>query len=84
MNKITYYKMCCPSFICKADNDKYYIYKDGEWIIDKEMIVFGKLIGYDPYEPDDSPYKIGSTSVMDQIEEISEAEAFGLMAASGK
>ena len=29
------------------------------------------LVGYDPSEPADSPYAIGNTSIIDEIEEIS-------------
>ena len=32
-------------------------------------------MGYDPFEPEDSPYAIGSTCVTDGIEEISSAQA---------
>jgi len=42
--------------------------------LDENNIIFGKLIGYDEFEPDDSPYAIGSTSVMDTIEEITEEQ----------
>ena len=51
-----------------------YIFKSGEWMLDTENIVSDRLMGYDPYEDDDSPYKIGNTSIMDEIKEISEEE----------
>ena len=37
------------------------------------------LMGYDPSEPPDSPYAIGSTDVLDEIEEISKAKAIRIM-----
>ena len=51
-----------------------YILKNGEWVIDNDNIVSDRLMGYDPYEEDDSPYKIGNTSIMDELEEISKEE----------
>lgn len=56
--------------VAKGDKWHYWIHYDYEWHKDTESIVWGKLIGYDPSEPADSPYAIGSTSVMDEIEEI--------------
>ena len=32
-------------------------------------------MGYDPYEPSDSPYVIGNLDIMDKIEEISQMDA---------
>ncbi len=57
---------------------KNYIYVNDEWLLDKDHIVSNRLIGYDPYEDDDSPFKIGNTSIMDNIEVISE-ETFNTM-----
>ena len=50
------------------------ILRNGEWVIDNDNIVSDRLMGYDPYEDDDSPYKTGNFTIMDQIEEISEEE----------
>ena len=58
----------------KREDGVDYIFSDGKWITDSEHLISDRLIGYDPYEDDDSPYKIGNTSIMDQIREISEKE----------
>lgn len=47
---------------------------------DTKNIVYDKLIGYDPSEPSDSPYAVGSTSVMDEIKQISYEEAMETLA----
>ena len=58
----------------KREDGVDYIFSYGKWIKDSEHLISDRLIGYDPYEDDDSPYKIGNTSIMDQIIEISEKE----------
>lgn len=45
------------------------------WIPDTKHVISDHLYGYDPGEPDDSPYKMFNTSIMDEIESISENEA---------
>lgn len=41
-----------------------------EWIKDTKCIISDALMGYDPGEPEGSPYGIGSTSAMDEIKHI--------------
>ena len=48
-----------------------YLFIDGEWKPDTEHIVADRLVGYDSYEDDDSPYKMGSTSIMDDLMPLS-------------
>ena len=52
------------------------VYEKQQWVPDTKHEILDRLMGYDPY--DDSPYGFGSTSIMDEIEEITEeqAEAF--------
>ena len=70
-----YYYIRDLSLFAKGDGlIQNYIFKNGEWVIDNDHIVSDRLMGYDPYEDDDSPYKIGNISIMDEIEEISEEE----------
>ena len=49
----------------------------GEWV-DGGTTLFDNLIGFDASEPEDSPYRYGNDSCMENIVEISkeEAEAF--------
>ena len=56
-----------------------WLFKDGKWIPDEKFVISDHLIGYDPSEPEDSPYRIGSTSVLMEMDEISEAEAMALI-----
>lgn len=37
------------------------------------------LVGYDPCEPEESPYRIGCTSVLSEMEERSEKKAIAIM-----
>lgn len=72
--KTSYFWMSDLKRFGKYDGQNYYIFKNGKWMPDHGGIIPGKLIGYDEFEPDDSPYAIGSTSVMDTIEEITEEQ----------
>ena len=58
---------------------KSWLYENGEWVPDDEFVIIDHLMGYDPSEPPDSPYAIGSTDVLDEIEEISKTEAMRIM-----
>ena len=59
----------------KKDGGKYFILRDGAWAQDDNNEIMDRLMGYDPSEPPESPYGIGSTDVMDEIEEISYEQA---------
>ena len=70
-----YYYIRDLSLFAKGDGlSRNYILMNGEWVIDNDNIVSDRLMGYDPYEEDGSPYKTGNLAIMDQIEEISEEE----------
>ena len=62
----------------QEENGWYYIFKNREWQWDANNEIFGRLIGYDPSEPPDSPYGIGCTDILDEIEEISYEKAMEL------
>lgn len=55
----------------KKEGDNYFLFQNAEWVKDEKSVIRDRLMGYDPFEPDDSPYRIGNTSIMDEIEEIS-------------
>ena len=59
----------------KKDGGKYFILRDGAWEQDNNNEIMDRLMGYDPSEPPGSPYGIGNTSIMDEIEEISYEQA---------
>ena len=72
----TVYYLINDRLLGKREGDyAYYLFRDGNWIKDENWLILGKLGGYDDSEPDDSPYGWGSTSVMDEIKEISKQEA---------
>ncbi len=57
----------------KKTNGHYdnYIFKSGKWVRDEDYVIMDHLMG----EPEDSPYRIGSTSVSMEMDKISEEEA---------
>ena len=59
----------------KKDGGKYFILRGGAWEEDNNNEIMDRLMGYDPSEPPGSPYGIGNTSIMDEIEEISYEQA---------
>ena len=56
-----------------------WLFKDGKWVPDLGFEIMDHLVGYDPSEPEDSPYAIGSTDVLMEIDEIPEEEAMRLI-----
>ncbi len=64
----------------KKDGD-HFLYAPGEgWVRDINNVIADKLAGYDPTEPAGSPYAMYNESIMDQIEQITEANALALIA----
>ena len=45
-------------------------FESRSWVKDTKYIISDALMGYDPGEPEGSPYGIGSTSVMDELKRI--------------
>ena len=48
-------------------------------MVDEKHRIMDYLEGFDPSEPEDSPYRFGNTSVMMEIDEISEEKAKEIM-----
>ncbi len=78
--KLTFYLLKDTGLIAKGIGYSYWFYYNNKWEEDTESIVSDKLNGFDSSEPEDSPYAFGSTSVMDEIKEISYEEAMNLLA----
>ena len=78
----TKYYLIWNSVLGKEEDGRYYIFRNGQWTPDKESIIMDRLVGYDPSEPEDSPYKMGNLSIMDEIEEISCERAMELIGGS--
>lgn len=79
-NRFTYYRVKYNGMIAKGDGLDYWIYDEGKWIKDEESMISDMINGYDPYEPPGSPFAFGSTSVMDDIEEIPYEKSMDLIA----
>ncbi len=63
---------------------KEWLFQDGEWVPDTDFVIMDHLVGFDPTEPPESPYRIGSTSVLMEMDEISEDQAMALIAKQGR
>lgn len=75
-----YYHIKDLDMLGKEDDYVPYLYKPEKgWVVDNENVLMDRVMGYDGLEPSNSPYKIGNTSVLDLVEEISEKEAEKLM-----
>ena len=63
----------------KDDGYRYhYLFRDGKWAPDEDKVIMDHIMGYDPYEPADSPYAIGSQSIMDEMKDITEGADRGI------
>ncbi len=71
---MTRYYLICDSIVGKEENDEYFIFDDG-WKPDTSWTLFGRLMGYDPFEPPDSPYAVGNMKVMDEVKPLTEDDA---------
>lgn len=62
-----------------GDYDRDYILRDGKWVEDSDHVIMDHLVGYDPSEPEDSPYRFGSTGVLMEMDEISVEQAIPII-----
>ena len=72
--KATYY-LILNRQLGKEEDGKYYLYTNGSWAPDTKSTILGRLMGFDPSEPADSPYAMGNMDIMDTIEPITEQQA---------
>lgn len=78
---IDYYHIKDLNMVAKEDEFVPYVYEPGKgWVVDKDHILMDRLMGYDNTEPADSPYRIGNTSMLEAVKEVSEKEAEKLIA----
>lgn len=63
----------------KEEDGKYYLYTNGSWVPDTKSTILGRLMGFDPSEPADSPYAMGNMDIMDTIDVITEEQATQLI-----
>ena len=74
-NTTKYYRIIPLNRIGRKTASGYELYQNRQWEKDREHLISDRLMGYDPSEPPDSPYGIGNTEIMREIEEISLEEA---------
>ena len=72
--KATYY-LILDAIVGKKENGRYFLFRNGEWNPDTENMIMDRLVGYEPFEPPESPYGFGNGSVMDEMVEISSEKA---------
>lgn len=73
---VTYYRIKDLNLLGKEEDYIPYLYKPGKgWVVDNDNVLMDRIMGYDDSEPANSPYKIGNSSTMDLVEEISEKSA---------
>ena len=77
--KTTYY-LILNRQLGKEEDGKYYLYTNGNWVPDTQSTILGRLMGFDPSEPADSPYAMGNMDIMDTIEVITEQQALQFIA----
>ena len=74
-NANTTYYLILNKQLGKEEDGKYYLYTNGSWVPDTKSTILGRLMGFDPSEPADSPYAMGNMDIMDTIEPITEHHA---------
>lgn len=74
-NTNTTYYLILNKQLGKEEDGKYYLYTNGSWVPDTKSTILGRLMGFDPGEPADSPYAMGNIDIMDTIELITEQQA---------
>ena len=73
-NSNTTYYLILNRQLGKEEDGKYYLYTNGSWVPDTKSTILGRLMGFDPSEPADSPYAMGNMDIMDTIELITEQQ----------
>lgn len=76
-NKARYY-LILDSIVGKEESGSYYLFRNGDWEPDLQSMIRDRLVGFDPSEPTDSPYRFGNGSVMAEIDEIPYEQAMEL------
>ena len=83
--KTTYY-LICERLLGKREyeNDGFtdYLFLGGSWVFDGSLTILKYLFGFDETEPEDSPYAVGNSDIMDEIQEISKEDAMKIIAAA--
>ena len=77
------YYLICGCIVAKREiHENTYtdlIFQNGKWAIDVDFVIADHLNGFDPSEPEDSPYRFGNTSILMEMDKISESKAIQLI-----
>ena len=76
---MTAYYLILKNRLGKEEDGRYFLFENAKWIPDTGNVIRDRLMGYDPCEPEDSPYRTVCLSIMDQIEQIPEDRAVQLI-----
>ena len=52
----TKYYLLWNTVVGKSDSNGFFLFEDGQWHSDKDHVIMDHLYGYDPFEPENSPY----------------------------
>ena len=80
--KTTYYLIReCLVGKREEEDGKYtdYLFLNGRWAFDGSMTILKYLMGFDETEPEDSPYAVGNSDIMDEIWEIPKEDAMKII-----
>ena len=78
------YSLINSRLVGKKTDQGTFLYKPSHgWVPDTGHEISDRLMGYDKYEPDDSPYKMFNQSIMDEIEVIPASQAMSLINETG-
>ncbi|MBE5937800.1 MAG: hypothetical protein E7265_07195 [Lachnospiraceae bacterium] len=79
---VIYYLLRERTVAKREKSGEYYndfLFKGGKWVEDEAGVIMDYLVGFDSTEPIGSPYRFGCTSMLMEIEEISEKKAVSIM-----
>ncbi len=63
----------------ESDGFTDYLFLGGRWAFDGSLTSLKYLMGFDETEPEDSPYAVGNSDIMDEIWEIPEEDAMNII-----
>ncbi len=78
-NRNTRYYLLWKRVVGRSDAEGFYLFENGQWHPDEYHVIMDHLYGYDPFEPENSPYRMFNDSVMEEIEEITPEQADRLL-----
>ena len=78
INKAITYYLINDRLLGKKEGLTYYLFRNAGWVLDEKNVIADHLAGFDPGEPEDSPYRFGNGTMSD-IEVITYERAIQLI-----